>query len=33
MSENFGKNPLRKEVAKLAQSLVELTQAKAVAAE
>lgn len=33
LSENFGKNPLRREIAKLAASLVELTQAKAVAAE
>lgn len=33
MSENFGKNPLRKEIAKLATSLNELTQTKAVAAE
>lgn len=33
MSENFGKNPLRKEIAKLAASLNQLTQSKAVAAE
>lgn len=32
MSENFSKNPLRKEIAKLATSLIELTQTKAVAA-
>ena len=33
LAENFAKNALRKEVAKLASSLHELTQAKAVAAE